>query len=83
MGPTRVEGAPRGVGAPPTSWLPGGFLDVGSKSSGSCLFQKSLFRRFHSVWIPFDIPFLRNTEIGKKRATLAGPLVNRLVPKII
>ena len=22
--------------------------------------------RFHSIWTPFDIPFLRNTEIGKK-----------------
>ena len=23
-------------------------------------------QRFHSVWTPFDILFLRNTEIGKK-----------------
>ena len=35
------------------------------------------------VWTPFDIPFLRNTEIGKKRAICTGPLVSRLVPKII
>ena len=34
-GPTWVEGAPRGVGAPPTSWPPVLFLDVGSKSPGS------------------------------------------------
>ena len=72
MGPTRVEGAPRGVAAPPTSWFPGSFLDVGSKSPGLRLFQKSLSRRFHSVWIPFDIPFLRNTEIGKKQQFALG-----------
>ena len=53
---------------PPTSCLPGSLLDVGSKSSGSCLFQKSHSRRFHSVWTPFDIPFLRSTEIGKKNS---------------
>ena len=47
-----------GVGVPPTLWLPPLFLDVGSKSPGSCLFQKSHSRRFHSVWTPFDIPFL-------------------------
>ena len=34
-------------------------------------------------FIPFDIPFLRNTEIGKKTAICTGPSVNRLVPKII
>ncbi|KRX76304.1 hypothetical protein T12_9843, partial [Trichinella patagoniensis] len=39
------------------------FLDFHSKSSGSRLFQKDRSRRFHSVWTPFDIPFLRNTEI--------------------
>ena len=32
QGPTRVEGAPGGVGAPPTSWPPPLFLNVGSKS---------------------------------------------------
>ena len=57
-----------GVGAPPTSCLPGCFLDVGSKSSGSCSFRKSRSRRFHSVWTPFDIIFLRNSEIGKKNS---------------
>ena len=41
VGPTRVECAPRGVGAPPTSWLPSSFLDVGSKSPGSCSVIKS------------------------------------------
>ena len=47
-----------GGGAPPTSCLPGSFLDIGSKSSGSRSFQKSRSRRFHSVWTPFDILFL-------------------------
>ena len=65
QGPTRVEGTPRGVGAPPASWLPRSFLDVQSKSSGSRFFQKSRSRRFHSVWTPFDIPFLQNPKIGE------------------
>ena len=42
-GPTRVEGAP------PTSWPPPLFLDVGSKSPGSYSVRKSRSRRFHSV----------------------------------
>ena len=45
--------------------------------------KKSRSRRFHSVWTPFDIPFLRNTEIGKKTTIWAGPPVSRLVPKMI
>ena len=68
---------------PPLSWPPRLLLDLHSKSSGSRSFKKSRSRRFHSVWTPFDIPFLRNTEIGKKTAIWAGPLVNRLVPKVI
>src|SRR6187401_2489625 len=32
--------------------------------------QKYLSRRFHSVWTPFDIPFLQNPEIGKKNSNL-------------
>ena len=81
--PHEGGGRGQGVGAPPTSCLPGCFLDVGSKSSGSRSFRKSRSRRFHSVWIPFDIPFLRNSEMGKKQQFWAGPPVNRLVPKII
>ena len=72
-----------GVGSPPTSWPPVSFLDVGSKSPGSCSLRKSRSRRFHSVWTPFDIPFLRNPKTGKKQQFWAGPLVNRLVPKVI
>ena len=72
------------VGArPPASWSPVTCLDVGSKSPELYSMRKSRSRRFHSVWTPFDIPFLRNTEIGKKTTIWAGPPVNRLVPKII
>ena len=72
-----------GVGAPLVSWPPHKLLDLHSNFSGSRSFQKSCSRRFHSVWTPFDIPFLRNTEIGKKTAIWAGPPVSRLVPKMI
>ena len=79
----RLRG-PRDRGARPTlSWPPRLLLDLHSKSSGSRPFQKSRSRRFHSVWTPFDIPFLRNTEIGKKTAIWVGPPVSRLVPKMI
>ena len=80
-GPTRQGRAL--AGAPPPSLLPPSLLDVGSKPPGLLLVRKSRSRRFHSVWTPFDIPFLRNTEIGKKHKFWAGPPVNRLVPKII
>ena len=71
-----VGGRPRGPrdrgralqGARPLiSWGPRRLLDLHSKFSGSRSFQKSRSRRFYSVWTPFDIPFLRNTEIGKKQ----------------
>ena len=82
-----IGGRPRGprdMGArPPISWSPRLLLDLHSKSSGSRSFQKSRSRRFHSAWTPFDIPFLQNTEIGKKTAIWAGPPVSRLVPKMI
>ena len=69
-GPRGWRVHPRGVGTPPTSCPPPFFLDIGSKSPGSCSFQKSRSRRFHSVWTPFDIPFIRNPKIGKKTAIL-------------
>ena len=68
-------------GAPPTLVTASLMPCVGSKSPGSRSMRKSRSRRFHSVWTPFDIPFLRNTEIGKKQQFWAGPPVNRLVPK--
>ena len=72
-----------GVGAPPTSWAPVTWLDVGSKSPELYSMRKSRSRRSHSVWTPSDIPFLRNPKTGKKQQFWAGPPVNRLVPKII
>ena len=47
------------------------------------IFQKIRCRRFHSVWTPFDIPFLRNTETSNKTTIWDGPPINRLVPKVI
>ena len=79
----RDRGAPYRGARPPISWGPRMLLDLHSKLSGSRSFQKSRSRRFHSGWTPFDIPFLRNTEIGKKTAIRAGPPVSRLVPKMI
>ena len=82
-----VGGASRGPGEgrarPPISWPPRSFPGLYSKSPGSCSFQKSRSRRFHSVWTPFDILFLRNTKTCNKTAIWAGPPVNRLVPKVI
>ena len=83
QGPHEGGGRALGVGAPPTSWLPLLFLDVGSKSPGSYLLRKSRSRRFHSIWTPFDITFLRNPKTGKKQQFWVGPPVNRLVPKVI
>ena len=82
-GAHETGGAPYRGARPPLSWGPRELLDLHSKLSGSCSFQKSRSRRFHSIWTPFDIHFLRNTEIGKKTAIWAGPLVSRLVPKVI
>src|SRR3954469_2228012 len=52
----------------PTSCPPRSFLGVGSNSPGSYSGRKSRSRKVYSVWTPFDIPFLRNTEIGKKNS---------------
>ena len=81
------EGGGRAWGGqvrPPTSWPPVDWLDVGYKSPELYSVRKSRSRRFHSISTPFDIPFLRNAKIGKKKQQFwAGPPVNRLVPKII
>ena len=83
QGAHETGGAPYRGAWPPISWGPQELLDLHSKLSGSRSFQKSRSRRFHSVWTLFDIPFLRNTEIGKKTAIRVGPPVSRLVPKMI
>ena len=80
-GAHKTRGTPYRGARPTLLWPPRLLLDLHSKSSGSRSFQKSRSRRFHSVWTLFDIPFLQNTEIGKKIAIRAGPPVSRLVPK--
>ena len=61
----KKEGEGGGGGAPPSSWPLVNWLDVGSKSPELYSVRKSRSRRFYSVWTPFDIPFIRNTKIGK------------------
>ena len=72
----RGRGARLG-GAPPPSGPPQLFLGPGSMSPGSRSVRKSRSRRFYPVWTPFDILFLRNTEIGKKNNN--SGLVLRLI----
>ena len=68
-----ARGAHEGGGARQApSWPPPLLFGVHSKSPGSRLFQKDRSQRFHSVWTPFDIPFHRNTEVGKKTAIRLG-----------
>ena len=84
-GPRDRGACPTG-GCHPISWQPRGSFDMNSKSPGSYSSKKitlpKVSFRLDSVWTPFDIPFLRNTEIGKKTTIWAGSPVNRLVPKI-
>ena len=82
-GINRLTGGPRGSGARP---LPRAHL--GHRFTLIFLpdfpnIPKISSVRFYPVWTPFDILFLRNSEIGKKQQFWAGPPVNRLVPKII
>ena len=63
----RVGACPTPRARPGPSSTPMLLLDIHSKSPGLRLFQKDRSRRFHSVGTPFDIPFLRNTDIGKKQ----------------
>ena len=78
--PTRVGRAPRGVGR---ASLPCGLLASFLTSTPSPLDHVCSKNNSPEGFFPFDIRFLRNTEIGKKTAIWAGPPVNRLVPKIM
>ena len=80
VGRRSYEGPTRVGARLPASWPPRCFLDVHSKSPGLRLFQKKDPREGSN---PFDIPFLRNTEIGEKTTICTGPFFRRLVPKII
>ena len=83
-----ASGGPRGRGAHPggaPSTLVTAFGTSWSRFqvSRDAFLPKTSSVKFHVNWTPFDFPFLRNTEIGKKTAIWARPPVNRLVPKII
>ena len=67
---TRQGARPRG--APPPSWPPLWSLPVGSKSLGSRSVRKSRSQRFHSVWTPFDILFLRYSKTREKQKLALG-----------
>ena len=71
-GATRVEGAPRGVGAPPC--LVASLLIPRHALQVSCIafFLKISFVKFQVNWTPFDIPFLRNTETREKQKLALG-----------
>ena len=71
-GARKGGGCTQGGRRAPASWPPRLFLEAYSKSPGSRLLRKSHSRRFHSVWTPFDILFLRNSEIGKKKKAILG-----------
>jgi hypothetical protein len=43
-----------------------------SKSSGLLLVQEKLFRRFYSVWTPFNIPYLQYSKTRKKQKLALG-----------
>ena len=58
QGGHKAGGAPTPLGAPPILWPPRGLPDFHPKSPSLRLFQERSSRRFRSVWIPFDIPFL-------------------------
>ena len=66
-GPTRQGTRPVGVGAP-------SYLVAASAASWLALqvlwitfVPKITLPKVSFLWTPFDIPFLRNTEIGKKK----------------
>ena len=74
-----VTRGPQGWGARPTPlarlptlWPPCGFPDVYSKSFGCLLVQEKSLQKFHSIWTPFGIPFLRNSKTRKKQKLALG-----------
>ena len=68
---------------PGRALLPPGRLVVSLTSTPSLLDCVCSKKDPREGFVTFDIPFLRNTEIGKNTASGTGPPVNRLVPKII
>ena len=67
-GAHEVGGAPRG--APSTLVTASGTPWSRVQVSWITFGEKITFPKVLFVWTPFDIPFIRNTEIGKKTAIL-------------
>ena len=61
--------------------LPRGRLVASLTSTPSILDCVCSKKDHREGFVPFGIPFLQNTEIGKKTETGTGPSVNWLVPK--
>ena len=83
MGGRSTSGEPRGAheggGRALGGWarpLPLGslisFLTCTPSLSGCFPSKNNFSRRFHSVSTPFDIPFLQNSEVGKKNPAILG-----------
>ena len=68
---------------PGRTLLPRGRLVASPTSSPSLLVSFWSKTDHRESFIPFAIPFLRNSKIGKKTETGTGHSVNMLVPKII
>ena len=81
-----LRGAHEGGGhanPPGRALLPRGRLAEFQTSTPSLVDGVRSKKDHREGFIPFGIPFLRNSKIGKKTETGTGPPVNRLVPKII
>ena len=68
---------------PGRALLPRGRLAEFQTSTPSLLDCVCSKKDHREGFIPFGIPFPRNSKIGKKTETRTGPPVNRLVSKII
>ena len=80
-----VQDTVRGRAYPPgRACLPRGRLVASLTSTPSLLDCVCSKKDPREGFVPFDIPFLRNIEIRKKKVSVCnGPLVNSLVLKII
>ena len=64
---------PQARGARPCGlWSHGGSPALFSKLGRCLLVQEKLFRRFYSVWTPFNIPYLQYSKTRKKTETGTG-----------
>ena len=80
-GPQGWGARPTPLACPPPLWPPRGFPDLHSKSSGCLLVQEKSSIKFHSLWTPFGIPFLRNSKTRKKQDLALGSRLIGQSPK--